>query len=149
MQKKRKNFEFTEHPGDFAHLNNEWTESEQKDGHLETRLKSLPERLKAGDNLAAAELVDLFYRQMFLYFRRLGHSSDVSEDLTQLCFIKVWQHIGQLKNSNALKSWMYHIASNTSKLYWRRHKNNTENIENIDIADNNGVAHDGIENIEQ
>ncbi|MFC1677665.1 RNA polymerase sigma factor [Planctomycetota bacterium] len=149
MQKKRKNLEFTEHSGDFAHLNSEWTKSEQKDEHLETSLKSLQERLKAGDNAVAAELVDLFYKQMFLYFRRLGHSTDVSEDLTQVCFIKAWQHIGQLKNSNALKSWMYHIASNTSKLYWRRHKDNTENLENFDIADDGLASHDQIENLEQ
>ncbi len=137
-----------EHSGNFAHRSNEWTKSEQKDEHLETPLKSLPERLKAGDNSAAAELVDLFHKQMFLFFRRLGHSTDVSEDLTQLCFIKVWQHIGQLRNSNVLKSWMYNIASNTSKLYWRRHKN-TESIENFDIADNGQASHDQIENLEQ
>ncbi len=148
MQKKRKNLDFTEHSGDFAHLNSEWTKSEQKDEHLETGLKSLPERLKAGDNSAADELVDLFHKQMFLFFRRLGHSTDVSEDLTQLCFIKAWQHIGQLRNSNALESWMYHIASNTSKLYWRRHKNK-ENIENFDIADNGRASHDRIEDFEQ
>ena len=149
MQKKRKNIEFTEHSGDFAHLNSEWTKSEQKDEHLETSLKSLSERLKAGDNSVAGEFVDLFYKQIFLFFRRLGHSTDVSEDLTQVCFIKAWQHIGQLRDDNALESWMYHIASNTSKLYWRRHKNNTENIENFDIADDGITSHDRTEKIEQ
>jgi len=54
--------------------------------------------------------------------RRLGYSVAVSEDLTQESFLQIWQHIGQLRSSKALKSWIYKVASNVSKLYLRRHK---------------------------
>jgi RNA polymerase sigma-70 factor (ECF subfamily) len=54
--------------------------------------------------------------------RRLGHDRQESEDLTQESFLNAWYHIGQLKDGKALASWLYRIASNVSRLYWRRHK---------------------------
>jgi RNA polymerase sigma-70 factor (ECF subfamily) len=92
----------------------------RKDGNLEKQ-ETLAGRLQAGERAAAVELVDKYYEQIYLYMRRLGHSRDVSEDLTQECFLQVWKHIGQLRSGRALKSWMYHIAGNVSKLYWRKH----------------------------
>ncbi|MBL7152134.1 MAG: RNA polymerase sigma factor [Phycisphaerae bacterium] len=83
---------------------------------------SLAARLRSGDRAAAAELVELYYRQIFLYMRRLGHDRQVSEDLAQESFLNAWYHIGQLKEGKALASWLYRIASNVSKLHWRRHK---------------------------
>lgn len=81
---------------------------------------SLTERLKAGNRAAAGELVDIYYSQIYLYMRRLGHSRQISEDLTQESFLQAWRHIGQLRSGKSLKSWLYRIASNSSKLYWRR-----------------------------
>ena len=92
-------------------------------GYSEQRLDSLVARLRQGNRAAAAELVDIFYKQIYVFFRRLGHSEQVSEDLTQESFMAAWQHIGQLRSGKALNGWMYRIASNASKLYWRKHKN--------------------------
>jgi len=73
-----------------------------EDGH-----DSLASRLKDGDRVAAAELVEMYYRRIFLYMRRLGHDRQVSEDLTQESFLNAWYHIGQLKEGKALASWLY------------------------------------------
>ena len=89
---------------------------------LEKRRDSLVARLRAGNRAAAAELVDVYYEQIFLFMRRLGHSCQVSEDLTQESFLQAWQHISQLRDTGTLKSWLYRIAGNVSKLYLRRHK---------------------------
>ncbi|MHC4666406.1 MAG: RNA polymerase sigma factor [Planctomycetota bacterium] len=103
---------------------------------MEKRRNSLAVRLRAGNRAAAAELVDEYYEQIYLFMRRLGHSCQVSEDLTQESFLQAWQHIGQLRNEKVLKSWLYHIASNVSKLYWRRHKGKEEtSIEGFDVPD--------------
>lgn len=91
--------------------------------YSEQRLDSLVARLRQGNRAAAAELVDIFYKQIYVFFRRLGHSEQVSEDLAQDSFLAAWQHIGQLRSGKALNGWMYRIASNASKLYWRKHKN--------------------------
>jgi len=90
--------------------------------YSEHRLDSLVARLREGNRAAAAEFVDIFYKQIYVFFRRLGHSEQASEDLTQESFMAAWQHIGQLRSGRALNGWMYRIASNASKLYWRKHK---------------------------
>ncbi len=92
---------------------------------MKERQHSLAARLRAGDRLAATELVDLYYEKIYVFMRRLGHDRQVSEDLTQESFLNAWRHIGQLRDGKALNSWLYRIAINLSKLYWRKHKGAT------------------------
>ena len=103
---------------------------------MEKRLDSLVARLRAENRAAAAELVDTYYEQIFLFFRRLGHSCQVSEDLTQESFLQAWQHMSQLRDAGMLKSWLYRIAGNVSKRYLRRHKGKeVVGIEGFDVPD--------------
>jgi len=105
--------------------------------HLSESLDSLAERLRAGDRTAAAELVDAYHEQIYLFMRRFGHDRQVSEDLTQECFFNAWHHIGQLKDGKALNGWIYRIASNVSKLHWRRHKHKeVVGIEGLEMPHN-------------
>lgn len=111
---------------------------------------SLAARLRAGDHKAAAELVDSYYRQVYLFMRRLGHSSQVSEDLTQETFLRAWQHVGQLKSGRALNSWLYRIAGNASITYWRRHKVSVSaGIDGLEPHSGSGVEPDELERAEQ
>jgi RNA polymerase sigma-70 factor (ECF subfamily) len=104
--------------------------------YSEQRRNSLAARLRAGNRAAAVELVDIYHEQLYVFFRRLGHSCQASEDLTQECFIAAWQHIGQLRSEKTLNSWMYRIAGNISRLYWRGHKvSKAVSIEEIDVPD--------------
>lgn len=84
---------------------------------------SLSARLRAGERTAASELVDMYYRRIYIFMRRLGHNRQNSEDLTQESFMSAWRHIGQLRQGKALNGWLYRIAANTSGVYWRKHKN--------------------------
>lgn len=118
--------------------------------YSEQRQSSLAARLKAGNRSAAVELVDIYYEQMYVFFRRLGHSRQVSEDLTQESFIAAWQHIGQLKSGKMLNSWIYRIASNASKAYWRGHKvRKAVSIEGIDVPDGGKPESDKSGDLEQ
>jgi len=111
-----------EQKADLAYHNNKQRNlGEDKDNHSRKQ-DLLASRLRDGDREAAAELVDAYYKQIYLYMRRLGHDRQASEDLTQESFFNAWHHIGQLKNGKALNGWLYRIASNVSKLYWRKHK---------------------------
>ena len=117
---------------------------------LEKRQDSLAGRLRAGNRAAAAELVDLYYQQIYLFMRRLGHSCQVSEDLTQESFLQAWQHIGQLRSGKALNSWLYRIAGNVSRLHWRRHSSRKAvRIEGIDVKDSNDAQWSKIGHLEQ
>jgi len=120
-----------------------------RDEHTQRRRDSLAARLKAGERAAAVELVDIYYKRIYLFFRRLGHSCQVSEDLTQESFLQAWQHIGRLRDGRALNSWLYRIAGNVSRLYWRRHKGmELVGIEGMDVPDGN-EADDKIGDYEQ
>ena len=47
-----------------------------------------------------------------------------------------WQHIGQLREGRALNGWLYRIAINVSRGYWRRHKGSEAvSIEGIEVPD--------------
>jgi len=131
-------------------LKNERRNLSRMDEYLEKKQDSLAARLKAGNRAAAAELVDIYYQQIYLYMRRLGHSCQVSEDLTQESFLQAWQHIGQLRNGKALNSWLYRIAGNVSKLYWRRRKDKSAvSIGDIDVPDSREADCREIEHLEQ
>jgi len=82
--------------------------------------------------------------------RRLGHDPQVSEDLTQESFLNAWYHISQLKKGKALNGWLYRIAANVSKLYWRKHQGRKAVvIEGMDVPDNGNAQYDKVERREQ
>lgn len=117
---------------------------------MEKKQDLLAGRLNAGDSAAAAEFVDIYYERIYLFLRRLGHSRQVSEDLTQECFLQAWQHIGQLRDDRVLKSWLYRIAGNVSKNYWRRHhRRDLGSIEGFDVSDSSETEQDKIVYLEQ
>ena len=106
------------------------------DGSLENAQDSLTARLRTADRTAALECVDLYYRPIYLFMRRLGHSRQVSEDLTQESFLHAWQHVGQLRNGKALNYWLYRIAGNASKMHWRSHKRDRSGqLDVLDLLD--------------
>lgn len=117
---------------------------------MKKRSDSLADRLRTGNREAAAELVDIYYERIYLFMRKLGHSCQVSEDLTQESLLHVWEHIGQLRSDESLNSWMYRIAVNVSKMYWRSIKNTDAlSIEGVDVADDKEVGFDKMEHLEQ
>lgn len=85
-------------------------------------LELLAGRLRRGDQAAAQELVDCYYERIYLFMRAVGHDRQISEDLTQETFLRAWYHIGQLRDGKALNGWLFRIAGNVSRLYWRKHK---------------------------
>jgi RNA polymerase sigma-70 factor (ECF subfamily) len=140
----------TEQKSNSAHPITKPRELNKTKERSEQRLDSLVRRLRAGDHTAAAELVDIYYKQIYLFMRRFGHDRQVSEDLTQESFLNAWHHIGQLRDGKALNGWLYRIAGNVSKLYWRRHKHKkTAALENIDIPDSKKAGLDIAEHNEQ
>ena len=140
----------TEQKFDSAHPITKLRELNKTKERSEQRLDSLVRRLRAGDHTTAAELVDIYYKQIYLFMRRLGHDRQVSEDLTQESFLNAWHHIGQLRDGKALNGWLYRIAGNVSKLYWRRHKHKkTAALENIDVPDSTKAGLDIVEHNEQ
>ncbi len=117
---------------------------------LQKRSEMLAGRLRAGDRAAAAELVDRYHERIYLFMRRLGHSYQLSEDLTQETFLRAWRHIGQLRDGTALEAWLYQIASNVSRLHWRKGKNRQPvSTQATEMADCSPAEYDKIGDREQ
>ena len=131
-----------------AHPNGQQFDNEHMD--LEQQRDLLATRLRNGDRSAAAKLVDMYYKQIYLFMRRLGHDEQTSEDLTQESFLNAWYHIGQLRDGKALNSWLYRIAVNVSKLYWRKHRGReAKKIENLEVPAGDETGLDTVGQIEQ
>jgi len=145
-----KNAKSTEQKIGFAHLNGEQGDAIKRDERLEERQNSLAARLRTGDRSAAAELVDKHYEQIYVYMRRLGHDRQVSEDLTQETFLQAWHHIGQLRDGKALNGWLYRIAGNVSRLYWRKRQGKEPtSVERIDLPQSRGAEHEKVSRNEE
>jgi RNA polymerase sigma-70 factor (ECF subfamily) len=145
-----KKAKLTEQKVGFAHPISRQRNINGKQEHLGQRRDSLAARLRTGNRAAAAELVDIYYQRIYLFMRRLGHSGQVSEDLTQQSFLQAWQHIGQLRDGKALNGWLYRIAGNVSKLYWRKHKaGKSVSIEGIDVPESSEAESGKIGDYEQ
>ena len=118
----QKNAQATEQNDGIAHLIREKTVAEQGGTGPEMNAELLAGRLRRGDRTAAEELVNGYYERIYLFMRAVGHDRQISEDLTQETFMRAWYHIGQLRDGKALNGWLFRIASNVSRLYWRRHR---------------------------
>lgn len=84
-----------------------------------------------GDSDAFAKLYDAFVNPIYRYiFYRVGSHS--AEDLTELVFMKTWEHIRQYKfGQNSFSSWIFRIAHNVIIDHYRANKENEELSENI------------------
>jgi RNA polymerase sigma-70 factor (ECF subfamily) len=146
----KKEAKLTEQKADSAYLTDKQEHLANRKVQSDQKRYSLVERLKAGDRTAAAELVDEYYEQIYLFMRRLGHDRQVSEDLTQESFFNAWHHIGQLRDGKAFDSWLYRIAGNVSRLCWRKHKHKeVVGIEAIDMPGGSEGEYDTIGQYEQ
>ena len=147
MEKKAK---LAEQKADLTYLKNTQRNVDSDKEYLRQRRDSLAARLRTGERAAAAELVDEYYQQIYLFMRKLGHDRQVSEDLTQECFFNAWHHIGQLKDGKALNGWIYRIASNVSRLHWRKYKHKEFiGIEGIEMPNSSKDEPEKIEHNEQ
>lgn len=97
---------------------------------------SLAKRLRHGDRAAAETLVERYHERIYVFMRSMGHDRQTSEDLTQETFMRAWYHIGQLRDGKALTGWLFRIASNVSRVYWRKHKHpGPVNIDDVEPAE--------------
>lgn len=75
----------------------------------------LMRRLADGESAAVGELYDRYGRQVYALALRMLEDAAAAEDVTQECFVKVWQCAGQFDPERGrLVSWILHIAYTSS-----------------------------------
>lgn len=72
----------------------------------------LKAKLVAGDESAFSELYERYSAQVYQYIKKFVHSTDLSEDLTQEIFIKIWQCKSKLGEVQSIKAYLFIMARN-------------------------------------
>ena len=94
--------------------------SSNSPGRLVSQTAALINNAKEGSVLAFNQIVDLYQEDIFrmVYYRT--HSKMDSEDITQDVFLKAFKNLSSLKDVNRFKSWLYRIALNRIRDFYRK-----------------------------
>ena len=77
-------------------------------------------KARNGDRTAFHGLVDQFQPEIYRMMFYRTHSLMDAEDLTQDVMLRAYKHIRRLKSPEVFRSWLYRIAVNRVKDYYRR-----------------------------
>lgn len=86
---------------------------------MESDEKILICSIQNGNKDALNKLITEYYQDIFGYFYKFTNDYHQSKDLTQEVFIKMVVNIGKYKPKGEFKNWLFAIASNHLKNYWR------------------------------
>lgn len=75
--------------------------------------------VQSGNEDAMNRLISNYYQAIFAYFYKNTNQYHQSKDLTQEVFIKMISGISRYKPKASFKSWLFTIASNHLKNYYR------------------------------
>ncbi len=82
----------------------------------------LMQRVKEGDTGAFRQLVERYKGEIYNYFIRSTGSIEDSEDLTQQCFINLYNSIDRYSRKASLRTFLYRIATNLAISFSRKRK---------------------------
>ena len=92
-------------------------------------------RILDGDDAAFTELVTKYQRSVHaLAWRKIG-DFHIAEEITQDTFLKAYQKLSTLKESQSFASWLYVIAVNRCKAWLRRKRIRTQSLEDTHNAE--------------
>lgn len=99
----------------------------------------------AADEAAFAVLLERYLSLIKGFLFQLTRDREVAEDLTQETFIKAWKHLRRFDQKRSFKTWLFTIAHNNARDFFRKHKeisftalsSDEENNFGEDIADQN------------
>lgn len=75
------------------------------------------------DTDAAGRLYDKYYREVFAYVYHCTLDHAATEDLTSNVFLAAFRHLGRYRwRQIPFRAWLYRIATNEVRMYYRRHK---------------------------
>lgn len=107
------------------------------------------------DTEAMGRLYDKYYSEIVGYIYHCTFDRTVTEDLTSNVFLAALRHIGRYKwRQIPFRAWLYRIATNEVRMYWRRQKrvaaislqpdSSSQQEQNRELESNNPSAGDRI-----
>ncbi len=82
----------------------------------------LMQRVKEGDSEAFRQLVERYQGEIYNYFIRSTGSVEDSEDLTQQCFVNLYNSLDRYKRKASIRTFLYRIATNLAISFSRKRK---------------------------
>ncbi|MCK4549168.1 MAG: sigma-70 family RNA polymerase sigma factor, partial [Candidatus Krumholzibacteria bacterium] len=82
----------------------------------------LIQRAKEGDSDAFRQLVERYKGEIYNYFIRSTGSIEDSEDLTQQCFVNLYNRLDRYRRTASLRTFIYRIATNLAISFSRKRK---------------------------
>lgn len=79
-----------------------------------TAERNLIKRLNASDEEAFAALYDKYVGMVYNYILSVIKNVSLAEELTQQCFIQVWEHRTAVSAEKNFPAWLYVIARNSA-----------------------------------
>ena len=64
-------------------------------------------------------LLGMYQRQIYSLALRLTGNASAADDITQETFISAWKHLDGFRGDSSLKTWLFRIAANKTRSYWR------------------------------
>jgi RNA polymerase sigma-70 factor, ECF subfamily len=84
------------------------------------------EKAKNGSLSAFEQILFYYEKNIFNYLYKLTNHRQTAEDLTQETFIKLYKNLPKINLEENFKAWVYKIATNTARDYWRKQKGQKE-----------------------
>lgn len=78
--------------------------------------------LKAGDNQAFAEMLNLYTQKVHNLAMRITRNAEDTEEVLQDVFVTVYRKINRFEGKSAFSSWLYRITVNTAFMKLRKRK---------------------------
>jgi RNA polymerase sigma-70 factor (ECF subfamily) len=91
-------------------------------------------RLRAGDAAAFDALVLRYWSLVVAYATRIVDGSDLSEDIAQETFLRVWEHRGRWSPAQSLRPLLYRIARNLALNERRRRQVRARSADTASLA---------------
>jgi len=81
-----------------------------------------------------ARFYNLYFDRVYAYVRRLLREAHLAEDLTQEIFMHIHQSLPSYDPTRALRPWVFTIATNKTRDFWRsrRHQETLREVGSID-----------------
>lgn len=96
-------------------------------------------QISLGIDSAFDTLVFRYHKPLFGYVYRLLQDEKLAEDLTQETFLKIYQQAKKGFLPDQFKPWMYKIATNSCKDYWRKASTNREVYSDIEMGESSQI----------
>ena len=108
--------------------------------------EELAVKIKYGDTDALDMLVRRYHSPIHAYIVRMGVGYHQADDIVQEVFIKLIRSMQSYETARPFKPWLYTIASNTYKDYFKQ-AYVKRNVLVSEIEENNQTSTDGPEDI--